>query len=211
MHKKFVKSYKKHPVLIGQWFSKIKGVRQEWRYTEGASSEMASAHSTDLGGGGYERSTTYSRSTNATVTFPIARGRVGKLYRTYFRYAKYMYVYCDTVGCAPTAYRVQPYKWERGTQVISRIPQPHFRHKNCTNYFKGSKDYSRGSKAIEWTDGVLVKGDLFKVIGGNVSLSSQTGFTSNAENFVHFTRRGELCGWAAPLSGSPRILAARPW
>ncbi len=208
---KRVKTYRKRPVLVGQWFSTLKGVEQTWRYSEGASSSLGSATSMTGKVGSYKKGQTYSRSTTATVTFPQARGKVGKYYRSYFSYAKYAHYYCDGVACGAFKYSIRPYKWERGTQVISRIPQPKVKGKYCSKYAARSRDESEGSAAITWSDGVSVGGDLGGALGLNVSLSSRTGFTNAAQNLVQFGRRGRLCGAYGPLSGSPRILAARPW
>jgi hypothetical protein len=208
---KRVDVYKKRPVLIGQWFSTLKGVEHTWKYTQGATSTLGSVLKIASPGAEYERSQTYARSTSATVTFPTARGKVGKYYRSYFRYARYAHVYCDTVACGIVGYDVRPYKWERGTQVISHVPQIKVKGRNCSKYAAHSKDESKGSTAITWSDGVLVGGDLGREIGLRTSLSSRTGFTSEAQNLVAFGRRGRLCGWAGPLGGTPRILAARPW
>jgi hypothetical protein len=208
---KRVEVFGKRPVLVGQWFSTLKGIDQTWKYTEGATSTLGSLLKVLGPGSHYEKSQTYAKSTSATVTFPPAHGRVGKYYRTYFRYARYAHIYCDPVACGTVGYTVRPYKWERGTQVISHIP--HFRVKGryCSKYAARSRDESQGSVAITWSDGVSVGGDLAAEIGANVSLSSRTGFTNEAQNLVVFGRRGRLCGKYGPLSGSPRILAARPW
>jgi hypothetical protein len=207
---KRIETYRKRPVLVGQWFSTLKGVEQTWKYSEGASSSLGSATSMTGRVGSYEKSQTYARSTNATVTFPKARGKVGKYYRSYFSYAKYAHVYCDEVACGTFKYSIRPYKWERGTQVISGIPQFKVDRDNCSRYAPDSWDTSGGSTAITWTNGVSVGGDLAGDLGLNVSLSARTGFTSHAENVIHFNRRGLLCGKYGPLSGSPRVLAARP-
>ncbi len=207
---KRVKTYRKRPVLVGQWFSTLKGVEQTWRYSEGASSSLGSVSSMTGKVGSFEKSQTYSRSTTATVTFPKARGKVGKYYRTYFSYARYAHVYCDGVDCGVFKYSVRPYKWERGTQVISNIPQFKVDRDNCSRYAPDSWDTSGGSTAITWTDGVSLGTELAGDIGVHVSLSARTGFTSDAENVVHFNRGGLLCGKYGPLSGTPRILAARP-
>lgn len=204
-----VKVYRKHPVLVGQWFSTHRRVHQEWRYSQGATSTLASA--LKIAGGVYEESQTYSKSTSATIGFPDADGRVGQYYRSYFRYAKDNYYYCDGVSCGWVGSRVKPYDWQRGTQVIRGVRQIKINPANCSRYARGSKDWSRGSEAIEWSNGVLVTGDFGAELSIGISLSAQTGFTSDAENFVLFKRRGRLCGWGGPLGATPRILAARPW
>ena len=120
------------------------------------------------------------RSTDATVTFPAARGKAGNYYRSYFRYAKYIHWYCDTVACGAGGYTIRPYSWERGTQVTTGVRVPEVKRDNCSPYKKGSTDNSRGSKAVTWTNGVSIGGDLASALGLNIALSSQTGFTSSA-------------------------------
>ena len=209
---KRIRTYRKRPVLVGQWFSTLKGVDQTWKYTQGATTTLLGSATSMTGEvGTYEKSQSYARSTSATVTFPVAHGKVGKYYRSYFRYAKYAHVYCDAVACGVFKYSIRPYKWERGTQVISRIPQIKVKGKYCSKYAARSRDESEGSVAITWSDGVSVGGDLAGALGLNVSLSARTGFTNEAQNLVVFGRRGRLCGKYGPLSGSPRMLAARPW
>jgi hypothetical protein len=164
------------------------------------------------GPGSYSRSQTYSKSTEATIGFPTGKNRTGVYYRSYFRYAKWAYYYCDpSVGCQLFAFRVKPYSWERGVNYVSRIPAPRVKKSHCSHYAAGGSDTSRGSKAITWTDGVLITGGFRKVVGASLDLSSQTGFTSSAENRVLFKRRGWLCGIFGPLSSKPGALLARRW
>lgn len=204
-----LKVYAKRPVLVGQWFSSMKGVRQVWRYSQGATTELSSAFSQTGRAGSFSRSTTMSRSTDATVAFPVANGKAGNYYRSYFRYAKYIHWYCDGVACGVAGYTIKPYSWERGTQMTTGIRVPSVRRTNCTRYVPGSHDTSRGSKAVTWTNGVSIGGDLAIGLGLNLSMSAQTGFTSSAENVVTFQKRGLLCGVFGPLSGRPGMLVAR--
>jgi hypothetical protein len=208
---KRTKVYDKRPVLVGQWFSTLKGVEQTWTYSQGASSTLGSALKVIGPGSGYEKGQTYAKSTSATVTFPPAHGRVSKYYRTYFRYALYSHYYCDGVACGLVAQEIRPYKWERGTEVISHVPQFKVKGKYCTKYEAHSRDESKGSVAITWSDGVKVGGELAEELGLELSLSARTGFTNEAQNEIEFGRHGRLCGKYGPLSGSPRILTARPW
>ncbi len=204
-----VKVYAKRPVLVGQWFSSMKGVTQVWKYSQGATTSLTSAFSQTGRAWSYQRSTTFERSTDATVTFPAARGKAGNYYRSYFRYAKYIHWYCDTVACGVGGYTVRPYSWERGTQVTTGVRVPEVRRDNCSPYKKGSTDNSRGSKAVTWTNGVSIGGDLGSALGLNIALSSQTGFTDSAENVVTFHKRGFLCGVLGPVGGRPGMLVAR--
>ncbi len=204
-----VKVYRKRPVLVGQWFSSMKGVRQVWRYSQGATTSMSSAFSQTGRPGSYSRSVTYDRSANAAVAFPVAHGKAGNFYRSYFRYAKYLHWYCDGVGCGVGGYTIRPYSWERGTQVTTGLRVPTVKRSNCSPYRQGSTDSSRGSKAVTWKNGVSIGGDLAAGVGLNISFSSQTGFTSTAENVVTFQKRGFLCGVYDSLSGRPGMLVAR--
>lgn len=188
----------------------MNGVTQSWRYGKSASSELASAESLSGRIGTWQRSLTYSRSTNASVAFPSTSGKTGIYYRTYFRYARYCHWYCDGVACAVDGQEVRPYSWERGTQVTRGVPVPSVKKRNCSHYVAGSSDDSEGSRAITWTNGVEVTGDLKGVVGG-VSLSSRTGFTTHAENLVTFHTHGWLCGVFGPLSNRPGALVARRW
>ena len=201
--------YAKRPVLVGQWFSSMKGVRQEWRYSQGAKTSMTSAFSQTGRAWSYSRSTTVDRSAEAAVTFPVAHGKAGNYYRSYFRYAKYIHWYCDGVACGVAGYTIQPYSWERGTQVTSGLRVPAVERENCSPYKKGSSDSTEGSKAVTWTNGVSIGGDLAAALGLNIALSSQTGFSSSAQNLVTFQKRGFLCGVFGPLSGRPGMLVAR--
>ncbi len=204
-----VKIYRKRPVLVGQWFSSMKGVRQVWRYSQGATTSLSSAFSQTGRPGSYSRSVTYDRSAHAAVAFPVAHGKAGNYYRSYFRYAKYVHWYCDGVACGVGGYTVRPYSWERGTQVTTGLRVPAVKRNNCSPYRKGSTDSSRGSQAVTWRNGVSIGGDLAAGVGLNISFSSQTGFTNAAENVVTFQKRGFLCGVQGPLSGRPGMLVAR--
>lgn len=204
-----VKVYAKRPVLVGQWFSSMKGVRQVWRYSQGARTSLTSAFSQTGRAGTYSRSTTFDRSAEATVAFPVAHGKAGNYYRSYFRYAKYIHWYCDGVSCGAAGYSIRPYSWERGTQVTTGLRVPSVKRANCSPYKKGSTDAIKGSKAVMWANGVSIGGDLAAGLGLNVALSSQTGFTSSAQNVVTFLKRGFLCGVLGPLGGRPGMLVAR--
>ena len=201
--------YAKRPVLVGQWFSSMKGVTQVWHYSRGARTSMTSAFSQTGRAWTWSRSVTLDRSAEAAVTFPAARGKAGNYYRSYFRYAKYITWYCDGVACGPAGYMIRPYSWERGTQVTTGVRVPTVKRNNCSPYKRGSTDNSRGSEAVTWANGVSIGGDLGSALGLNISFSSQTGFTSAAENVVTFHKRGFLCGVLGPLSGRPGMLVAR--
>ncbi len=204
-----LKVYAKRPVLVGQWFSGMKGVAQVWRYSQGARTSLSSGFSQTGRAGSYTRSTTVDRSAEATVAFPVARGKAGNYYRSYFRYAKYIHWYCDGVACGAAGYSIRPYSWERGTQVTTGLRVPAVKRTNCSPYRKGSTDAIQGSKAVTWTNGVSIGGELAIGLGLNLTMSSQTGFSSTAQNVVTFHKRGFLCGVFAPLSGRPGILVAR--
>ena len=205
------KVFHKHEVLVGQWWSKMRGVREDWHYAQGATSQLQSALKTYSAGGGYEKSKTYAKTTDDAVDFPTAHGKTGVFYRTYFRNAKYTLWYCDaSIGCQSWASRVRVYSWERGTDLVKPIPYPTIHRGNCSRYESDSGDTSRGSTAVTWTNGITIGGDLRKELGGTISLSSQTGFTTSAENRVHFNRRGFLCGVFDSLAGTPGALVAQP-
>ena len=204
-----LKVYAKRPVLVGQWFSSMKGVTQVWRYARGASTSLSSGFSQTGRAGSFTRNTTMDRSAEATVSFPVARGKAGNYYRSYFRYARYIHWYCDGVACGASGYSIRPYSWERGTQVTSGLRVPSVKRTNCSPYKKGSTDSVQGSKAVTWTNGVSIGGDLAIGLGLNLSMSSQTGFTNSAQNVVTFHKRGFLCGVFDSLSGRPGILVAR--
>lgn len=207
-----VKVYAKHPVLVGQWWSQMKGVTENWRYSQGSTTELQSAVTAGAGFATYSKGLTYATTTNATVGWPTVHGKNGTFYRTYFRYAKYAVGYCDgTIGCQIWEYLIKPYSWERGTAMQQHIPYPSVNLANCVRYIRGSWEGSAGTRAVTWTNGVAIAGDLRKALGGSLSLSSQTGFTQQAQNVVHFNRRGRLCGTMGPLSQQPGALLAHPW
>jgi hypothetical protein len=202
------KVFKKHPVIVGQWWSQMKGVKQTWAFSQGASSELQSAVKVSSAGGSYEKSTTYAKSTDSTVTFPLSQGKTQSLFKSYFKYAKYIVWYCDaSVGCTPWTTRIKPYAWERGTKISNAGTPGTPASGDCSHYEKGSGDTSRGSKALTWTNGVTIGGDLKASLGATISLSSRTGFTEVAENRVTFSRAGYLCGLFGPLSKPGALLA----
>jgi len=199
------------PVLVGQWWSTTPGVWQRWSYTKGATSALGGAFTLSGEGGEYKHSETQSTTTTATVGFPVAEHLAGKYYRTYFRYGKYkLEEYEYTTGqWYYIGTWVRRTSWERGTQVTSGVPVPSTQNKNCSKYFAGSDDTSEVSKAVTWTDGVKLSVAMKGVLG-SVSLSSQTGFTTQATNEVHFTRKGRLCGVSGPLSRPGALVARKP-
>lgn len=57
---------------------------------------------------------------------------------------------------------------------------------------------------------MTIGGDLLDSVGAHLTLSSQTGFTKQAENVVRFQRAGELCGTLGSLAANPGALLAKP-
>lgn len=203
--------YSKRPVLVGQWWSSMAKVQQTWKYTEGASSQLGTAEKFYSGGGSYEKGETRAKSSQSDVTFPTSHGKSGLYFLSFWRYAKYDTWWCsaDTGDCTITVSRVKPYSWERGAKVVRGLGVPKTPRKNCSPYVKGAIDTTRGTRAVTWTNGVNVGGDLAKEIGANFSLQSQTGFTQSAENVVHYRRHGWLCGVFGPLSKPGAVLARK--
>lgn len=206
-----VNVFQKHKVLVGQWWSRMKGVTESWRYSQGSTSRLEIAASVTGQPGSYSGGSISETSTSASVAWPTARGKSGTFYLTYFRYARYLVSYCDgTIGCQPWEWLIKPYSWERGTAILRHIPYPSVTEANCVPYVAGSRDYSAGSTAVTWINGVTIGGDLLDSVGAHLTLSSQTGFTKQAENVVRFQRAGELCGTLGSLAANPGALLAKP-
>lgn len=203
--------YGKRPVLVGQWWSKNPGTVERWIYSKGATSALEAAFTLAGEHGVYAHSETNSTAITSTVKFPRARGKAGKLYRTYFGYGRFVLQQYDYVSgkWVYIGTWVRRTSWERGTQVTSNVPVPPSSGKHCAPYLRDSEDTTQTSAAVTWSDGVQLSGRMKAVLGG-VTLSSRTGFTDVATNHVRFaTRRGRLCGVYGPLSAPGALLARK--
>jgi hypothetical protein len=206
---KLIKRYGKRPAIVGQWFSRMWGVTQRWSYAKGSTTELGVVTSLSSKAGSWKKTTAQAKSINASVSFKREWKPDGYYFGSYFAHGLFVYYYCDGVACGPIEYRIKPYAWERGADVHTGVPRPNPPSKYCTPYAAGSSDSSEGSKAITWINGVSVGAELKDVIGASAELSSQTGFTSTAQNLVEFTKAGKLCGVSGPLSSNPRYLVAK--
>lgn len=195
--------------MVGQWWSTNANVEQRWVYGKGASSELGAAWSLSGAPGSFTGSKTSTSSVDAAVTFPLATGKAGNLYRTYFKFGEYDLQEYDyiTGKWYYIGTWVRKTSWERGAVVTSGLAVPKSNPDNCKPYAPDAEDDSAVSTAVTWTDGIslspAMKGRLL-----DVTLSSRTGFTTTAKNHVHFLKWGRLCGRYGPLS-HPGALIAR--
>jgi hypothetical protein len=201
--------YGKRSTVVGQFWSSTPDVTQTWTYSRGASSELGAAWSTSGTAGSFSASKSWTKTTDASVTFPTAVGKVGNYYRTLFKYGKFdqqQYDYCSSqwyyVGT-----EVRRTSWEGGATVTTGLSVPQTDAGNCSRYDSGSMYDTSISRARTWSDGVTLAA-VMKTLLASVTLSSTTGFTAAARNHIHFTADGRVCGVYGPLS-HPGFLVAR--
>lgn len=206
-----INDFGKRPVLVGQWWSTTPNVEQTWVYSKGATSALEAVYTLSGDGGEYKHSETTSSTSDGAVGFPQVNGKAGKYFRTYYAYGRYKLEEFDyaTGRWYYVGSWVRRTSWERGQQITSNVPVPETKPKNCSRYYKGGKDTTSESTAVTWTNGVSLSGTM-KGILGSVSLSSRTGFTESATNYVRFTQRGRLCGVHGPLSKPGMLVARKP-
>jgi hypothetical protein len=200
----------KRSVVVGQFWSSMAGVRQTWEFGRGASSELGAAWSTSGAAGNFEQGRTWTATTDATVTFPEAIGRVGNYYRTTFTFGLFDFQTYDyqTGRWYYAGTSMRRTGWSRGTAVTSGLAVPRTVQSNCSHYVAGSTDTTVSSRARTWSDGVSLSAEMFHLLT-SVKLSSRTGFTQHARNSVTFTNGGWLCGVDGALWNKPGALVAR--
>ncbi|WP_284537051.1 hypothetical protein [Nocardioides sp. T2.26MG-1] len=204
-----VNDFGKRPVLVGQWWSTNPGTMQRWVYSKGATSALEAAFTLAGDNGEYKHSETNTSSSTGSVGFPKVNGKAGKFFYSFFKYGRFKAEEYDyaTGKWYYIGHWVRRTHWAKGQDDASGIKVPATKPKNCAPYLPGGDDTTEKSTAVTWTNGVNLSGTM-KGILGSVSLSSRTGFSTTATNYVLFHKRGRLCGVFGDLH-KPGALVAR--
>jgi hypothetical protein len=105
------------------------------------------------------------------------------------------------VACGPNIARALGFD---AGEVTSATSSPTVSAANCINVAKGNGFTKSGTEAFTFANGVNMSAEI------GIDLSSQTGYSPNASISFQFAgRAGQLCGTAAPPTGTPKRLLAQ--
>lgn len=180
-------------VNVGNALIRVSGKESEFVYSTLASTSLGTAIEVD---GIFTASDAVTREHTLKVEFPKITTPQYLNFDTQFSYGKYCTFY-PTRGVSEVT--VRPIKHEGGTRT--RTGRSTLATPNCTPYAAGSSGTKNSTEAIRWNNGVKIEA----VIG--IDLSSQTGFTTAAEQKWSFTTAGNLCGSADFPGGDARVIA----
>jgi hypothetical protein len=190
------------PVRVGAIHISASGKQMRFTYGGSAESSLGVGVSSSGNFGTFSASGTVTRTRSHQTTFPWYTSITSRVLETYFSYGKY----CVNLneGGPPGAYHhhyvVRAIQHEGGTKGfnISQISPP---LANCITYNEpGSGGEKVTTNATTWAAGVSVLG---------ASLSSRTGFRTNAKQEYKFDTPGRLCGTHDTPNGAPRRLLMR--
>ncbi|MGW3289983.1 DNRLRE domain-containing protein [Streptomyces sp. NPDC001002] len=184
-----------HWVIAGQTYSATTGVKHTFSYSRGADSSLGVGVSATGAYGSFTGSGTISKSSSITMDYPEYGNHRGVYYKTEFSWGKYLMT-CSMGGRgAPVSqhYEARARGYYGGAKTSTAyIPTA----KHCAYQQKGTKFTRTTSHAITWSDGA----DLANVIG--ISLSTETGYSSDATVAYSFDANRYLCGTGGAPGGS---------
>lgn len=190
--------------IVGQTYSTSSYDNNRFYYTHGASSSLGVGVSTSGSFGSFTASGTTSFSSTLSESFPE---RLGVSY-TYFR-SEFINSDFERV-CTPLhggssfvdGYSSRTTSYAGGTNVESLSSAPSAG--DCVAEADGSDVHVHTTKAITWTNGF----DTTDSIG--ITLSAQTGYSSEAELAYYYHHNGSLCGVSNyPGASNPYQLVAK--
>ncbi|MFE2212122.1 DNRLRE domain-containing protein [Streptomyces canus] len=184
-----------HWVIAGQTYSATTGVKHTFSYSRGADSSLGVGVSATGAYGSFTGSGTISKSSSITMDYPEYGNHRGVYYKTEFSWGKYLMT-CSMGGRgAPVSqhYEARARGYYGGAKTSTAyIPTA----KHCAYQQNGTKFTRTTSHAITWSDGA----DLANVIG--ISLSAETGYSSDATVVYTFNANRYLCGTGGAPGGS---------
>ena len=196
-----VKDYGPRWALVGAAYSNVDGVTTSFGYTKGASSQLGVAASASGKYGSFSASGTNSVSSSGAVDFPSLSGAGRRSYYTKFDFAKFKMECVYEGGGVMDRYTYRATKWIGGAKVGTPGSTP--TATKCVYYAAGSGFTKSNTHAVTWSKGAQVGGDI------GMSLSSQTGYESDAQVHFGFHRGRHLCGKSDYPGGSPKILVVK--
>lgn len=184
-------------VSVGRGYNK-KGSTMTFIYTDGATSSLGVGYSASGKHGTFSASGTQSISSTAEIGFAKVKSTKGKLWRTKFRYGKYHEVCTNAHGhVVIDRYLVKAKNFAGGTYVsTSKRPAANY----CTKYRAGTTFVKSTTAASTMSNAVTVLG---------LSLTGQTGYSSDAKIRFKFSKKMKLCGTGGDPGGSPGRLVSK--
>ncbi len=190
-------------MIAYQTYSATTGVKHTFSYSRGADSSLGVGVSATGAYGSFTGSGTISKSSSITMDYPEYGNHRGVYYKTEFSWGKYL-MSCSMGGRgAPVShhYEARARGYYGGAKTSTAyIPTA----KHCAYQQNGTKFTRTTSHAITWSDGA----DLAKVIG--ISLSAETGYSSDATVVYSFDANRYLCGTGGRRAAPIRTTSSPP-
>ncbi|WP_394163205.1 hypothetical protein [Galactobacter valiniphilus] len=187
---------------VGATFVHAPGAKGQYKFSQGASTEIGVATSLSGSAGTWSSGGTLSQESSFAVTWTPNTGGV-EFYKVASIPAQYFVTCQDSQGFAHFDHRVRSRELTGGsTRVVgSGFSETNF----CTNLDAGSTHEIDNSTAISWSSGYEVS----KAIGFN--LSSRSGFTTNShQTYTAGKANQRLCGHYGYPNGTPRNVKIIP-
>jgi hypothetical protein len=140
-------------------------------------------------------------STHSRTRIWFARPAANTYNRTQFTHGKFV-TRCHWIGGSSTSYFARPTGFAGGSSIVRPGSAPTAYY--CNPYVKESGFNLVTTRAITWTNGLDTTGILV------LSLSTQTGYSTQAELSCWLHVAGQLCGVGGhPGFGSPDQIVAK--
>jgi hypothetical protein len=205
----FVRSYGARTTHVGQTYSTVPGVSQQFVYTNGATTELGLGLSTSTAFGSFSEVGTTSYESSLTENFGGQPGKQFVWYYTAFVEGLFKNTCTDSHGNSRTEYQVEPTGFAGGASIAHPSKLPYT--PSCVWQIKGSHPQIQTSTAVSWSTGL----DVSTAVG--VDLSARTGYSHTAYTSYYYNSPAWLCGERGYPGGSgllhdpaPAQLAAIP-
>jgi hypothetical protein len=178
--------------LVGQTFSSKKDGTQTFTYSYGASSSVGVGYNASLKGGTWSQNDTHTFGSTATASYGTKSGRAAMYYEAEFQ-GDIVKWNCYVPGGSSGGYRTTAITGYDGAGYRVQVKKAPWNARDCVRQGGGMTIKIEKSKAIQWSNGLN-----FSNLGVDVDLSSQTGYSTDAETQNHWDSRGLFCGVNAP-------------
>lgn len=189
-----------HWDLVGQTYSTASYNDSDFIYTTGSSSSLGMGYSLTGSFGTFTAQGTHNFDSTYAETYPTQSGKKYNYFRTEFGTSKY-YVTCDTGFGLYYYYIVATSHYDGGKSIIHPSSAPTATH--CVPEDGGSSTIHT-TKAVTWSNGLDTSGSF------GLDLSSQTGYSSEAElTYKYHSSHARLCGVSGAPGTTPYQLVAK--
>ncbi|MFC9689963.1 hypothetical protein ACFTSF_15565 [Kribbella sp. NPDC056951] len=188
-------------VIVGQHYNEATQVFTDFVYGRGAVSELGVGFSASGKYGSFKLSGSLAKSTSMTIDYPAVGDYQSRYRYSQFKYGKYR-VACTRPGGIPVPYyEARVTTWAGGSK--SAVPSAGIGSGHCAPYEQGSNVELDRSRAVTWSNGAQVGGDV------GIDLSARTGYTTNSKLKWGFNRARKLCGSHGLPGEQPQTLTTK--